>query len=508
MVLPWLNPFAPGPAPNAAPMMFAWACLAIVLAVAALYRPENEPTRLPGIVASAWLVAAVLSCGIALLQYFGQTQALGQWVSHTDMGEAYGNLRQRNQFATLTSIGLLALLWRVAQPQSDAGSGALSLAPRAGSWPVWLACASLLAMGNAASGSRTGLLQWGLIAALLVVWARRMPRRALAVGLCSVVLYLLAVRVLPWLLEVSTGLHAAGLMGRFNEEVGCSSRRVLWANVLHLVAQKPWLGWGWGELGYAHFVTLYPAERFCDILDNAHNLPLHLAVELGLPFSLLVCAVLAGVVWRAKPWRETNDTRQLAWGVLAVIALHSLVEYPLWYGPFQMALGLAVWLLWRTPVAPAMLAADPLQRQEHSHFSNVVLVFSGVSAMLLVAILGFTAWDYWRVSQLYVLPAARAEAYREDTMAKVRGSRLFAHQVRFAELTTATVAAGNAERLHALALGLLHFSPEPRVVEKLIESAVVLGRDDEALFYLRRYQAAFPQAHAAWAAESASHKAP
>ncbi len=28
----------------------------------------------------------------------------------------------------------------------------------------------------------------------------------------------------------------------------------------------------------------------------------------------------------------------MAWGVLAIILLHSLLEYPLWYGPFQMAL--------------------------------------------------------------------------------------------------------------------------------------------------------------------------
>lgn len=496
MVLPWLNPFAPGPAPNAAPLMFAWACVAILLAVAALYRPENEPARLSGVVASAWLSAAALSCGIALLQYFGQTQALGQWASHTEMGEAFGNLRQRNQFATLTSIGLLALLWQVAQWRPGDAIHAAPSAPRAARWTAWLVCSTLLALGNAASGSRTGLLQWCLVAVLLVVWWRKMPRRAMAVGLGTVALYLLAIRVLPWLLEVSTGFHAAGLMGRFNEDVGCGSRRVLWANVLHLVAQKPWLGWGWGELGYAHFITLYPAERFCDILDNAHNLPLHLAVELGLPFSLLVCAVLAASVWRARPWRETNATRQLAWGVLAVMALHSLLEYPLWYGPFQMAAGLALWLLW------------PTRHEVQARFSGIALVITGVCALVLVAFLGFAAWDYWRVSQLYVASAERAEAYRDNTLAKVRGSVLFAHQVRFAELTTATVVADNAEKLNALARGLLHFSPEPRVVEKLIESAAMLGRDEEALFYLRRYQAAFPKAHATWAAESAGHKTP
>ena len=49
-----------------------------------------------------------------------------------------------------------------------------------------------------------------------------------------------------------------------------------------------------------------------------------------------------------------------------------------------------------------------------------------------------------------------------------------------------------------MALELLHYSPEPRVIEKLIESAVMLGRDDEALQYLARYRAAFPQEHARW----------
>ena len=75
-------------------------------------------------------------------------------------------------------------------------------------------------------------------------------------------------------------------------------------------------------------------------------------MELGLPLALAVCGGGLWLVWRAKPWREADATRQLAWSVLAVILLHSLLEYPLWYGPFQMAFGLSLWLLWRSP-APA-----------------------------------------------------------------------------------------------------------------------------------------------------------
>jgi hypothetical protein len=45
---------------------------------------------------------------------------------------------------------------------------------------------------------------------------------------------------------------------------------------------------------------------------------------------------------------------------------------------------------------------------------------------------------------------------------------------------------------------MLHFSPEPRVIEKVIESAVMHGQDAEALYYLQRYKAAFPAQHARW----------
>ena len=85
--------------------------------------------------------------------------------------------------------------------------------------------------------------------------------------------------------------------------------------------------------------------------------------------------------------------------------------------------------------------------------------------MCLIAFLGFTAWDYWRVSQLYVVSTERAEAYREDTMAKVRGSVLFARQVQFAELTTATVVAAQAHDPE-LVVAALDGEPEHRTITK------------------------------------------
>jgi hypothetical protein len=45
------------------------------------------------------------------------------------------------------------------------------------------------------------------------------------------------------------------------------------------------------------------------------------------------------------------------------------------------------------------------------------------------------------------------------------------------------------------------------VIEKLIESAVMLGRDDEAMAYLARYRVAFPKEYALWAETNAKPKA-
>ncbi|MDB5894692.1 MAG: polymerase, partial [Rhodoferax sp.] len=252
---------------------------------------------------------------------------------------------------------------------------------------------------------------------------------------------------------------------------------------------RPWFGWGWGELDYAHFVTPYPGPRFCDILDNAHNLPLHLAVELGVPVAVGVCGLLVVLVVRARPWREADPTRQLAWTVLALIGLHSLLEYPLWYGPFQMATGLSLWMLWPRRIhAPSPTAA------------LAVRGFCGVLALAMAAACGYIAWDYFRISQIYLPPDARAEAYRGDTLSKIRDTRLFTGQVDFAELTITPLTPQNAQHQHDLAERLLHFSPEPRVIEKLIDSAVLLHLDDEARINLARYRAAFPDAHDRWAA--------
>lgn len=480
LAVPWLNPFAPGPASAVIPWLISCGAVAGLLLLQAFWLTWLCASRLdwPRVAASAWLLAGGLSSAIGLAQYFGLSAELSPLVNVASLGEAFGNLRQRNQYASLTSIAFAALLWWSVQVKPPT----MTLMLRGGQ----LGLAVLLAVGNAVSSSRTGLFQITLLLGLVGLWggysqpaARLVVGYVLAYG-CGLLALPMVIGLDPW----SSGAWARLQAG----DAVCSSRITLWRNVLALIAEHPWFGWGWGELDYAHYITLYDGPRFCDILDNAHNLPLHLAVELGVPTALALCGLLTVWVLRARPWAETDATRQMAWSVLAVVGLHSLLEYPLWYGPFQIAVGLCVLLLWRRPPAVSM-----------KNRTLVQVGYAGI-ATFLIAACAYAGWDYHRISQIYLAPEARDPAYRTDTLNKIRDTRLFQSQVRFAELSVTPLTAENAAAQLRLALDMLHFSPEARVVERVIDSALLRGRGDIAAFHLARFKEAFPDAYADWMA--------
>ena len=535
--LPWLNPFAGGPSAAAQPLLFSWFCcgvlallapasrraagmlalfasalalavvgvwfgwlarawlppLAAALAVAICAGIGAQP-RLHQTAAVALLLAALASSAIGLCQYFGVAASLHPWMNLAPAGEAFGNLRQRNQLASLLNIGLLALLWLVASRDNAAVMGP-AVVPAA-RWKTdlrldrWmLPAAVLLAAGNAATASRTGLVQLLLVIALAWWWNRARGPGWIGVAAIAAFSYVVATLALPWLAGLDRAQHGGVFARLAHGDLPCASRLVLWSNVLDLIRERPWTGWGWGELDYAHYVHLYGGPRFCDILDNAHNLPLHLAVELGLPLALLICGALLWLLLAARPWCEADPIRQLAWGILAVVGLHSLLEYPLWYGPFQMATGLAL----------GFLLCGRQNRPEASKYERnrgKTLVYRSWTAILIIAICAYTAHEYWRVSQPYRAPQARAAEFRDDPIAAVGGSPLFPDQLRFARLVTTPLTPDNAAPVNALARELLHFSPEARVIEPLIASARLLGDEAQARFHEARFKAAFPAAFA------------
>ena len=498
-----------GGASEAVATLVAWGCVALMAALGSALMPT-----LVRALATTWLVVALVSVGMALLQYAQLEQWLAPWVSHSVEGVAYANLRQRNQFATLCGLGLLALLYlrqtcvALLDTPLDASASASLAPPRPSAplasfwqraWP-WLAVA-VLALGNGLSSSRTGALQWVLIVVAVLCWRSSLRTQVKRLGVASLAVYTAVVALMPWLASAA-GNTSTGLWGRAQEAgaVGVTgdARWWLYSNVMDLIALKPWLGWGWRELAYAHYSTPFNV-RFTELLDNAHNLPLHLAVELGVPYAALFCTVVVAWIVRARPWRETHPARQLAWGVLMLLGVHSMVEYPLWYGPFLMTLGLCIGLLQRAQ--PAAYSNNGFWKKKE-HFSDVDIKKFAIKLIVigLLASTAYLAFDYHRLSQIYTAAEQRSPRYAGNALGHAQQSAVFAQQARFAELVTTPVTPQTATRVLTLASALAHYSPEPRVIEPLIESAVMLHFDDIAMFHISRYKAMYPQEYAAWTA--------
>ncbi|MDO4794438.1 MAG: Wzy polymerase domain-containing protein [Brachymonas sp.] len=567
-LIPWLNPFAGGAMTPAIPLLVGWSCTALLFAglparrlslvagaaLAALVAAVlaglllgrawqllalsllmigaaaavgarlaqdfagADPVRGVGSAADArpavqtgveliawgWLLAGLLNALIGLLQYRQHTAWLGQWVNHAPAGQVYGNLRQRNQLATLLCMALWALWYLWLQ-------GGLSRAMQwlAGRAPQWLG--TLLAWGLmlplagvlALTLSRTGLVQLGLSISLLAFWswhqtrAARLPVSRMQVmswlaGLAAV--YLAVTYVLPH-------LHGGvDMLARLEgtDSRACISRKVLWGNVLQLIAQKPWWGWGWGELDYAHYHASYSGLRFCSLLDHAHNLPLHLAVELGVPAAVLLCGWVAWWVLRQRPWAEMNPARQLMWGVLALIGLHSLLEYPLWYAHFQQAFGLALGVLWATQPVAVAAGGTVTAARPHAMPVHAARRWQGVLALGLLAGMAYASFDFVRVTQLYMAADDRVWPFRQHTRQQAEHSVLYRNAVQFAAVSTDPVTPEKAEQQLAQARRLMHYSPESRVVIRIIECLQVLGRQAEADAEIAQFQQVYPKEYARW----------
>lgn len=450
-------------------------------------RVALQGNRLMPWLVGAWIVAAVISSVLGVLQYLDMASALSPWVNQPAFkGDAFANLRQRNQFASLTSIGLVALLAAsYALLQLEGKTQARRFIRQPYTFATAFVLLNVLAIGAACSMSRTAVVQWVAVSVLALLWAWR-HRHAAWCGLVlsAPLLLLLWSFVMPLVSQHITGQQGANLVLRVAGSAGdygvCGSRSVLWTNVSQLIVQKPLFGWGWGETDFAHFLTLYPGQRFCDILDNAHNLPLHLALELGVPLALCVLLCVVRWVWLRKPWQEREIWRVMAWGVLLVVGLHSLLEYPLWYGPFQMAVGLSVGLLWAKPNDDYTVHHNKaiLTATTSTTTSNEASSLLLASVFFMACL--YAAWDFNRVSQIYKPVAQRDPTYSNNPLAYAKQSWLFRNQAEFAELTLQQVTASNAQAVYDQAQRVVHYSPEARVVQRLIDSARLLGHDDEA----------------------------
>lgn len=282
------------------------------------------------------LAVGCLSAAIGIIQVlFGGPEAL-YFYEVTNPGEAVGLFANRNHNGVLGAISILIVLWR--------------LSDRAGQRSVldslaWISLAMFLIAGIMVNASRAGLLCTLFASALVVVVRiaggvrvrsqvepKRNQLRALSLG---------AVLIVGTITLFAFFERSEAVQRIIAQEPGDDLRWKAASTTIGMALDNFVLGVGFGA-----FESAYRMVEPRDLLspryfNEAHNDLLQFVIEGGLP-GLLVVILGAGMIIREAVFGGSQDRslvssdRTLAVLVVAVLAMASVVDYPL-RTPIMMA---------------------------------------------------------------------------------------------------------------------------------------------------------------------------
>lgn len=374
--------------------------------------------------AMALLLAGLCGVVMAVVQIFDVEGRAQTFIALPPIaGRASGNLGQANQFADTLLWALLALL-ALAQPR--AGDGARSRGMQA----LVAVVALSLVFATALSGSRTALV----CIVLMALWgiADRGLAKSSRILLATTPV---AVALMIWLLGLWSRSHAGPILLEHAATDVTAFRGLIWSQSLQLIANQPWLGVGWGQFNFAWTLTPF-TPRSAGLVSNAHNLPLQLAVEVGVPVALLMIGLLGWALWSAArrvarlPGPVGLQSRA-ALMVVVVLGVHSLLEYPLWFAYLLFPVAWA----WGFALGTAGSVQDEMA-SDGAQTTKPLRTWRIGGLMMLVT--GASAWfDYLNLASLYV---ARPDMPSfEDRIRSGQQSPLFSYMADYVATTHATV---------------------------------------------------------------------
>lgn len=394
----------------------------------------------------------------------GLASALSGVLQLIDAGPAYGlvaqsqavggNLAQPNHFADQLWLACAAALYLFAD-------GRLNRA-------YFVVAASVLLALSILSTSRSVFLYLIALVALSLAWQRRAAgaderKKRLFAGAVAV----LGLFVLLQLILAGSGFPTGA--ARLSDVSGTSIRLRLWQTALDIFFAHPLLGAGIGQFSWQTFLAGLSWDGV--VAEHAHNVVMQLLAEMGIFAALLVAAAL--LAWLGRVLRQTPDTAcWFALAVLAVVGIHSQLEYPLWYtyflGPFALVLG----------------AADP---RGHGVRAARAVRIALVAVLLLGAVLLAEAIDDYAQLRSGALPAP-------ERLEKLRRNMFFTAHLDL-RLAAAMPLSGEAraEKL-AVCRDALRFYPIWQVAYKCALLHALEGEAGRAASLWRLAGAAFPGA--------------
>ncbi len=446
---------------------------ALIVAARALVQACGADTVFT-VVAAGLAAGAVLSAMTGVIQHFNLVTPINAFIARPTGPAIFGNLAQPNHFATYTTLGLLSMSYLY-------NRGRMPLA-------VAAVCAMPLLFVLGLSGSRSvwlylyaacGIAAWFRARSSHAVEGRRL---LLVCGTLIIVHYAMQLLVGAGWFKPADRATVTAIERLFSGAASISDRLILWQAAWTMALEDPLLGAGWGAFPWRYFEYLSNADNVGEfgLYHNAHNLPLHLLAETGLIGMVLVAAPLVLWMRHAADGAHTAD-RWWLFALLAVLGLHSLLEYPIWYAYF---LGVAALLL---GAASANAFVPKLARMGRMLAFAMVLI----GAFNLV-----TLWlDYRDFERVFHARTKHLSSNAvSDIMSRLHRNPVLTPYIELFRALPLAVDEADLEQRLLLTERALSFAPLETLVYRQVLLLALAGRLPEAQTLLASAQRVYPAA--------------
>lgn len=447
-----------------------WAAALILLG--AMLRREFGLAGLCVVLGWFVLAGGVLNALAGVLQHYELRGFLEPVIASKLALAVYGNLVQPNHFANHIALALASLLFLHVRGQLHLAAAVL--------------LAGLLLFVLSLTGSRSAWLYLGALAVLAALLHFRHPgaenKRLLIFSFLLLPGFVFAQWLVqqPWL---SAPTPLVTPTERLFEYIhGASARFQLWREAWLMFLQSPLVGVGYGQFAWQHFLLSGAMGNPTGLghANNAHNILMQVLAELGL---LGVAALLSGVVAWLWGLRRAALSLEYWWllAVLAVLGIHSMLEYPLWHAYF---LGLTAILL-----GAAESCNSRLQMPRAVSAGCAILMFAGT--LSVVSLLH----NYYRLEvSLFPKPGNTSRADLDRThrdLMSVHGS-LFTPYVELAFARVIDLDSRDLERKIGFSSRVMRFAPTPVITYRHAALLALKGEHAQAGQQLDLAMLAYP----------------
>lgn len=333
----------------------------------------------------------------------------------TDGCGTSGSLGQANHLASYLALALASVLYLIASKNIN--------------FLLAIGLGMGLVIGLSLTASRSAWLYLCVFFVLSAGWKYGRHTREASRLVFTTVFLLIVFVSLQWLLSLMQGVSTA-TQRLASEGNGLEIRLAYWRHAWQMFVGNPLLGVGYQNFAWGNFELIahdlaagmaLPSALYTSPTNNAHNLIAQILAE----FGLLGLGVLGGgVYWiGGRLGAEWTSERWWMWAVLSILAIHSLLEFPLWYAYYLAVFVVVLGVMEGTEMVNLASAGK-----------NVKIIVSS-TVMLVAAALASTSIKYPAMERAYSYSPQRNPAYTaqqlQDDLASLQTAWFFDPWVAF-----------------------------------------------------------------------------